>query len=405
MNAVGIDVSKGKSMIAVMQPFGVIVVSPYEVTHSDSELSKLAALLKSLSGETKVIMECTGSYHLPVALALQRAGFTVCAVHAQLIHGFGNNTIRKTKTDSKDALKIASYGLTHWLELKEFVPDGDTRLMLKAFCHQYNKYTKLKTILKNNLIALSDLTFPGVNELFASPPRKSDGHEKWIDFFGCFWHCKCISAMSEKAFSSAYRKWCSKNGYNFNVAKAKNILNQAANQNGIMPFNDAAKALVKQASTQILAISETIAAVAAEMKRLATSLPEYPVVIRFHSVGDILAPQLIAEIGDIYRFPKKSSLVRFAGLEPVERKSGKFIGRERISKQGSPHLRKTLFLVVDGLLKHAPADNPVFQFLDRKRAEGKNYYSYMTAASAKFLRIYYARIKEFLDTSRSPESC
>ena len=29
MNAVGIDVSKGKSTIAVLQPFGVVVASPY----------------------------------------------------------------------------------------------------------------------------------------------------------------------------------------------------------------------------------------------------------------------------------------------------------------------------------------------------------------------------------------
>ena len=126
-------------------------------------------------------------------------------------------------------------------------------------------------------------------------------------------------------------------------------------------------------------------------------LPEYGVVIGFQGVGEIFAPQLMAEIGDIYRYHKKSALVRFAGLEPVENKSGKFQGKETISKQGSPHLRKTLFQVMDSILKHKPLDAPIFQFLDRKRAEGKHYYSYMTAGSAKFLRIYYARVKEFLD--------
>ena len=59
MNCVGIDVSKGKSMIAVMRPFGEVVVSPFEVLHTDSELSKLARLLKSLDGETRVVMEST----------------------------------------------------------------------------------------------------------------------------------------------------------------------------------------------------------------------------------------------------------------------------------------------------------------------------------------------------------
>ena len=54
MNAVGIDVSKGKSMVAVVRPFGELVVKPYEVRHTSSELSELARRLKSLEGETRV---------------------------------------------------------------------------------------------------------------------------------------------------------------------------------------------------------------------------------------------------------------------------------------------------------------------------------------------------------------
>ena len=67
MNAVGIDVSKGKSTVAVMQPFGVIVASPYEVGHTESELKELARFLKSLPGETRVLMEYTGRYYEPIA--------------------------------------------------------------------------------------------------------------------------------------------------------------------------------------------------------------------------------------------------------------------------------------------------------------------------------------------------
>ena len=58
-DCVGIDVSKGKSMIAVMRPFGEVVVSPFEVRHTANELSELAGLLKSLDGETRVVMEST----------------------------------------------------------------------------------------------------------------------------------------------------------------------------------------------------------------------------------------------------------------------------------------------------------------------------------------------------------
>ena len=397
MNAVGIDVSKGKSMVAIIRPFGEIVASPFEVTHSGSELSKLAGKLKSLNGETKVIVECTGSYHLPVADSLFEAGLTVCAVHAQLIHDFGNNTIRKVKTDKADALKIASYGLTHWLELPEYTPENEIRHMLKAYSRQYNKYIKLKTILKNNLISLSDQTFPGVNALFASPPRKSDGHEKWVDFLSRFWHCGCVCLLSQKAFTERYRKWCKKNGYNFSESKAGSVYVQSNGHFSTMPMNENTEFLITQSISQLNAIMESCSIVALKMKRLAAKLPEYPVVMGFHGVGDILGPQIMAEVGNVHRFPRKQSLVCYAGFDAPPHQSGSFeASSSRISKKGSPHLRKTLFQIMGGLLKTSPVDDPVYQFLDRKRAEGKHYYNYMTAGSAKFLRIYYARVKEYL---------
>jgi len=57
MNAVGIDVPKGKSMVIVMQPLGVVVTEPFEIFHNESELKELVKFSKSLLGETKVVME------------------------------------------------------------------------------------------------------------------------------------------------------------------------------------------------------------------------------------------------------------------------------------------------------------------------------------------------------------
>lgn len=398
MNAVGIDVSKGKSMVVIMRPFGEVVTSPFEVTHTGSELSELANTLKSLNGETKVVMEFTGSYYLPVAHSLHEAGLFVSIVHAKLIHGFGNNTIRKVKTDKADAIKIANYGLSHWLELPRYLPEEDIRLMLKTFSRQYDKYSKLKTMLKNNFISLTDQTFPGVNKLFTSPPRKSDGHEKWMDFAFKFWHCECVCSLTEKAFTERYRKWCKREGYHFSENKAEDIYVSSLGHFSVMPKNDTTKLLITQTINQLNTVSENLAVIAGEMKRLAEQLYEYPVVMDFYGVGDVLGPQLMAEIGDVIRFRSKGSLVCFAGLEAPLYQSGAFESANRhISKRGSPHLRKTLFLVMDSILKGKPVGDPIYQFLDRKRAEGKHYYSYMTAGCAKFLRIYYARVNELID--------
>ena len=184
MNCVGIDVSKGKSMIAVMRPFGEVVVSPFEVRHTASELSELARLLKNLDGETRVVMESTGNYHAPVAWLLHGAGFYVSVVNAMLVHDYGNNSLRRGKTDKKDAVKLANYGLDHWLTLPRYVPEEDTRLMLKTCYRQYQQYSKVQTMLKNNLISLLDTAFPDANRLFTSPPR-ADGSANIEDLSFC----------------------------------------------------------------------------------------------------------------------------------------------------------------------------------------------------------------------------
>ena len=401
MNCVGIDVSKGKSMIAVMRPFGEVVLTPFEVQHTARELSELAKTLKSLVGETRVVMEATGNYHAPVALALQGAGLYVSVVNAILVHDYGNNSLRRAKTDKKDAIKLANYGLDHWLTLPRYVPEEDNRALLKNCYRQYQRYSKVQTILKNNLISLLDTTFPSINRLFSSPIR-ADGREKWLDFVETFWHCECVSKLSENTFTAKYQKWCQRNGYNFSQAKAQELHSFARSCITSLPKNETTRLLVKQAIVQLQATSSALAALKQEMNSLAEQLPEYPVVMKMYGVGPALGPQLMAEIGDVRRFYSKKALVAFAGIDAPPNDSGDVTGRHKgMSKVGASSLRRTLFLVMSVYLQNSPQDEPIYQFMDRKRAEGKPYRVYMMASANKFLRIYYATVKAYLDALES----
>ena len=203
MNAVGIDVSKGKSTVAILRPGGKVVASPFEVSHNPRELHALVSLMKSLDGDTKIVMEYTGNYYLPVALFLQKSGLFVSVVNPILVKDYSNKslTVRKGKTDKKDSIKLAAFALDRWNELPLFSAQSDTRTLLKAFNRQYNQYNKLKVMLKNNLISILDQTFPGANTLFTTPAKKPDGHEKWIDFVLKFPHCGCVSKKSFSLFS------------------------------------------------------------------------------------------------------------------------------------------------------------------------------------------------------------
>lgn len=107
MNVVGIDVSKGKSTVAVMTP-GEGTIDPFEIAHDKEGFESLAGLVERLEGETRIVMESTGRYHVLLAEHLSSRGLFVSVVNSKLVCGFGNNSIRRVKNDRIDAVKICT---------------------------------------------------------------------------------------------------------------------------------------------------------------------------------------------------------------------------------------------------------------------------------------------------------
>ena len=383
-------------MVAIMRPFGEVVVPPFEVNHTDSDLRALIKQLNEIQDEIRVAMEPTANYYVPVAVALNNAGFFVSVVNAKLVHDYGTNNLRTVKTDKKDAIKLANYALNYWRTLRKYVPEDDTRLMLKLCYRQYVESTKVQTMLKNNLISLLDIVFPDINRMFRTKPRE-DGSEKWIDFVSSFWHRDCICEYSETDFVEEYRSWCKQFGYRYTKSKAAEIHAFACGQIGILPRTESIHHLMEQTLIQLRASCASVAYLKKEMQTLAALLPEYPIVMNMYGIGSILGPQLMAEIGDVRRFHSKKALVAYAGLDAPPFESGNMQKRRRITKRGSPTLRRTLFLVMSIYLQSAPADDPVYQFMEKKRAEGKPYKVYMVASANKFLRRYYATVTAYLN--------
>ena len=402
MNAVGIDVSKGKSMVAILRPYGEIISTPFEIKHTSSDIHALVDQIKSVEGESRIVMEHTGRYYEVLAHQLSQANLFVSAVNPKLIKDFDNDSLRKVKSDKADAVKIARYALDKWQNLKQYSVMDELRNQLKTMNRQFGFYMKHKTAMKNNLIGILDQTYPGVNTYFDSPAR-SDGSQKWVDFTSTYWHVDCVRKMSLNAFTDHYQKWCKRNKYNFSQAKAEEIFGTAKELVPVLPKDEVTKLIIQQAVEQLNNASRTVERLRLLMNETASHLPEYPIVMEMKGVGPSLGPQLISEIGDVTRFHSKGALTAFAGVDPGVNESGTYAQKSvHTSKRGSADLRKTLFQVMDALIKTGPQDDPVYMFLDKKRAQGKPYYVYMTAGANKFLRIYYGRVKEYLSTL--PES-
>lgn len=192
--------------------------------------------------------------------------------------------------------------------MKQYTLMDELHTQLKTMNRQFDFYTKHKTAMNNNLIALIDQTYPGANTYFGSPARE-DGSQKWVDFLDTYWHVDCVRKMSLQAFTDHYQKWCNRKKYSFRKSKAEEIYGIAKELIPVLPKDNFTKCIIKQAVAQVNATSQTVEQLRSLMN-------------------------------------------------------------ETASKHGSPVPRKTLFQIMNILIKTKP-DDVVYLFMDKKRAEGK----------------------------------
>ena len=396
MLSIGIDVSKEKSTVCAMRPFGEIVVMPFEINHTDSGLSELMRMIKRLDTDSKVVMEATGIYHLPVATFLRENGLFVSVINPYEMKLYRAQDLRKVKTDKRDSMTIANYGIDKWFDLREFTPQEDVYAELRLLGRQYRFFMESRIEHLLNLTHLLDYTMPGVKACF-SGWSESSGKDKLCDFVEEYWHYDNITKRSEKKFVEHYQKWTKKKGYQFSETKALQIYSLAKDGIPTIPSNaPSTKMLLLEATRALREVNSALFAILTRMKELAKTLPEYPVVRAMGGVGDVLAVKLIAEIGDVRKFKSGKALIAYAGIDPPPYESGKFIGTERhISKRGSTTLRKIGYEVMRCVKSNGGnRDTAVYDFMLKKEDEGKAKKVAKIAALNKFLRIYYARVME-----------
>ena len=397
MISVGVDVSKGKSTVCILKPYGEIVCSPFEIQHVEKDLEDLDSLLKKLTGEIRVVMEATGIYHLPVLTFLQGKGYFVSVINPFAMKKYvKDNNIRGAKTDKLDSIMIANYGIDKWFKLQKHEGDEETYAELKLLGRRYRYYMELHVKALQELTHILDYTMPGIKKLFNSWDEAS-GKDKLSDFVERFWHFDIITAQSRDEFVEQYLMWAGEKKYHRSRSKAETVYELASG--GIPTLSSSTpstKMLVQEAVTVLRAVDNSLSNILSRMQELAKSLPEYSTVRAMGGVGDVLAPKLIAEIGDVRRLHSAKALIAWAGIDPPPYESGQFVGsKRRITKRGSSTLRKVGYEVMRVLKSHkAPKDDTVYNYILKKESEGKSKKHAKIAGLNKFLRIYYARVME-----------
>lgn len=396
MISVGVDVSKGKSMICILKPYGEIVSSPFEVAHIEKDLENLDTLLKRLDGEIRIIMEATGIYHLPIMTFLHDRGYFVSVINPFAMKKYAKeNSPRGAKTDKIDSIIIANYGIEKWFSLHEYKGDEAIYNELKFLGRRYRFYMELHVNALHGLTHVLDFVMPGIKRKFNSWDD-SNNKDKLSDFVERFWHYDMITSISLEEFTEQYLEWAREKKYQQRSSKAEEIYELASRSIPLLPSdNPSVKMMVLEAISVLRAIDSSLAVILAQMQQLAKSLPEYSTVRKMGGVGDVLAPKLIAEIGDVRRLHNAKALVAWAGIDPPPYQSGQFVGtKRRISKRGSSNLRKIGYEVMRVLKSNALKDDPIYIYIRKKESEGKSKTLANIAGLNKFLRIYYARVME-----------
>ena len=367
MVSVGIDVSKGKSMVCLMKPYGEVVAGPMEISHLDTELKMLVKLIKNVNDEVRIVMEATGIYHLPILTFMKEQGLFVSVINPYKMKQFRNQGLRRVKTDKADSVAIAQYGLTNWDSLIDYADSEDRYRELSILSRQYRHYMEIHVSSLLGLTHLLDYVMLGIKQQLNTWNPES-GKDKLSDFVEQYWHYDTITRKSEHQFVESYLKWAKKKGYHCNQNKAAKIYSLAKEGIPTLPADQTTKMLVIQAVDVLKRVDETLNTILARMDEVAKSMPEYPAVRAMGGVGDILAPRLIADIGDVRRFHSGKALIAYAGIDAPPYQSGHFVSTNRsISKRGSPLIRKTGYEVMRSLKSHEmPEDDAVYRFILKK---------------------------------------
>ena len=391
--SIGIDVSMGKSTIAIISTDGEVISEPFEIEHTKSGFNLILEKIKNIPKDNvKFVMESTGNYCKSILKIIIDNGYFVTVENPLTIKKYCDINIRKVKTDKKDALKIACYGSERWHKLIEYTPSGEIYSELRFLSRQYDEQMTLKVMKKIHLSGLIEVTFPGLKKIF----NGDSVYMLMLDVYKKYYHPSLVLSKSKSSFIKDVEKISKKTGHRVGTRVAEEMYSLASECIPSSPCNESTQLAISNCVLLLQNLEEITNNIIAKMNKLARNLPEFEIVSNMSGVGNKIRSRLIAEIGDVRRFKNSNCLIAYAGIDVPPFQSGQFIAtNRRITKRGNKHLRKVGYEVMKSLKTVKPAkDNAVYLFILKKENEGKGSITAKIAGLNKFLRIYYARVME-----------
>jgi transposase len=373
----GIDIAKNKHVACVIDRDGDAIVKSQTFNNDAAGYQLILDRLQDAGGPRRiaVAMEATGHYWYGVHDFLIRHGYEVAVLNPLQTAQQAKKGIRKTQTDRIDARHIAML-LKNGEGRAALVP-GELGMTCRQLSRLYYTMVSQEARIKQLLWTQLHPIWPEYEPLFANP------------------FCKTSRALLQTATtpqeildlpSETLHELIRKTSRGkYGPAMVEKIRQAAENSVGMRRGLEAARTNVRLLLDQIEALRPIRQQLETNIRNLADRLPAY--LLTLPGISSITAVSLFGETDPVEAFTSPGKLVAFAGLDPVVSQSGEPTAQEprrRISKRGSPFLRKTLWTMTFRAIQQ---EGELREYWLRKRRKGAHHCAAVTATSVKLCHV------------------
>jgi len=380
---VGVDVSKDFFSAAGLDEEGKEHFSgTYEMnSHGFSEFLKALSSHGERLDQMIVAMESTGCYHINLFSFLSSQGIRTVVVNPLLISNFAKLSLRKTKTDKKDALTIARFLLDHHEEISQLSISQDHQ-DLRDLSRERESLCHLMAATKVEIKRVLRTTFPeleSIGNLYTGA---------MLRFLQQYPSARLVRGAKRVAIAKALRGPYVGDKLTFT---AEDIIKAA--QSSVAVVSPAKEIIVQGKIATLLHLKERLEELTKLLTDLckATRVEDLKILQSIKGVGPNTAVPFLAEVGEVKNFTSSKKLIAFAGLDPSIHQSGKFLGASKLSKRGNRHLRRAIYLMTTSVV----SQNVFFKayFLRRKK-EGLPPQKALFAVAHKLIRVIFAMLSQ-----------
>jgi transposase len=333
--------------MSVVDPDGDPLGKPFKIVHNDCDSLRLAVSRIRKAEEThsmksRIFLESTGIYHIPLFCYLVESGFKTYVLNPIISDSTRNKNVRKVKNDKVDSLSLASLGLDP--TLKASLLPSKLVMEIRTLVRRHYMLSDERAAHINRLKGDLHIAFPGFIGVFSNVTGKAA-----VMVLTKYPHPEDILAAPAADLANDIAK-ASRRKADFAAKKLDKLVAAAESALHFGLQLDSVYYSIASGLGLIAKIDEALAGIGRLIRKLLKDNADGPfarqveLVDSIFGVGFLSAVTVMCEIGDFGAFKNPRQLFAYFGMDPEVKQSGRFNATGvHMSKRGSRFARRAIF--------------------------------------------------------------